>query len=406
MLRFSTVLAASLLALPALADDPAPALKHRVGDRTDRVKAGGGDDDTEAAVKAGLLWLARHQANDGSWRASKFSAECLDADCTGEGLDEFDTGETGLALLAFVGAGIGPDFAETWNDPSTNRNVKPGEVVKRGAVWLEKKQNQDGSFGPRNVSKVMYNHAVATAAMCELYGLTKDAGWKASAIAGVDFLLAARNPEGAWRYSPKCGDNDTSVTSWCVHALHAAVAGGLEVDEEGVKGALAWVKRVTDQEYGRVGYTAKGTGKVIIMGKNEDWEHHETLTAAGMLARLYAGAKPGSRTLDNAAKLLVCDLPIKEVPAKVDSYYWYYGTQALWECHGPETKYWKAWNKTMKTAVAGSQKSGKGCDAGSWDPAVDRWGCDGGRIFSTVMGVLTLEVYYRWPEGGHGEEEK
>ena len=37
------------------------------------------------------------------------------------------------------------------------------------------------------------------------------------------------------------------------------------------------------------------------------------------------------------------------------------------------------------------------CEDGSWDPAVDKWGSIGGRVYATAINVLTLEVYYRYP---------
>jgi hypothetical protein len=34
--------------------------------------------------------------------------------------------------------------------------------------------------------------------------------------------------------------------------------------------------------------------------------------------------------------------------------------------------------------------------AGSWDPDDSRWGRYGGRIYTTALATLTLEVYYRY----------
>ena len=36
-----------------------------------------------------------------------------------------------------------------------------------------------------------------------------------------------------------------------------------------------------------------------------------------------------------------------------------------------------------------------GPDKGSWDPK-DRWGGYGGRVYSTALNALILEVYYRF----------
>ncbi|GEM_PF-7087366 len=36
-----------------------------------------------------------------------------------------------------------------------------------------------------------------------------------------------------------------------------------------------------------------------------------------------------------------------------------------------------------------------GCQEGSW-LANDRWSDEGGRVYTTALGALTLEVYYRY----------
>ena len=63
---------------------------------------------TEAAVEAALQWLAQNQSPNGSWNAAQFGAgretKTLGMDRAGTGKDA-DTGMTGLALLAFMGAG-------------------------------------------------------------------------------------------------------------------------------------------------------------------------------------------------------------------------------------------------------------------------------------------------------------
>ena len=56
----------------------------------------------------------------------------------------------------------------------------------------------------------------------------------------------------------------------------------------------------------------------------------------------------------------------------------------------------------MQTALLSSQRreidvaSGKPLDEdGSWDP-IGEWGKAGGRVYSTAMAAMTLEVYYRY----------
>ena len=49
----------------------------------------------------------------------------------------------------------------------------------------------------------------------------------------------------------------------------------------------------------------------------------------------------------------------------------------------------------MKTAIVDHQRK-DGCARGSWDP-VGPWGREGGRVYSTALCTMCLEVYYRYP---------
>ena len=46
--------------------------------------------------------------------------------------------------------------------------------------------------------------------------------------------------------------------------------------------------------------------------------------------------------------------------------------------------------------VARALKRKDGDEKGSWDPQVDPWGDQGGRVYSTAINTLCLEVYYRY----------
>ncbi len=381
----------------------------RLGGRRNLVARGGGSQGpggTESAVTAGLRWLARHQSSGGNWSTASFDAQCAGTKCSGPGYNEYDAGNTGLALLAFLGAGYTHLTKETYVDPHTNKTVCWGEVIKNGIKWLISNQDAEGCFGGRHGSKYLYNHSIAALAMAEAYGLTNSALFKDSAQKGIDFLLAAQNPYKAWRYSKQCGDNDTSVTGWCVMAMKSADISGLVVGRTGFEGAKAWILEVTDEAYYKVGYTAKGTGKVVVQGKNEDWDGHEALTAVGMLCRSFIDHNKQDPALEGGAKLLVADLP-QFNGKKIDYYYWYYGSLALFQYDGPDGKYWKGWNEAMKNALVPTQKVKKdGCTDGSWDVDVDRWGFEGGRVYTTAINVLTLEVYYRYENAFGGGKRK
>ena len=74
-----------------------------------------------------------------------------------------------------------------------------------------------------------------------------------------------------------------------------------------------------------------------------------------------------------------------------DHYYWYYGTYALYQFGGEA---WQAWDRALGAAVLGSQRK-DGAHRGSWDPA-GPWGWSGGRVYSTALMALCLEVHFRY----------
>jgi len=269
--------------------------------------------------------------------------------------------------------------------------------VKRAIDYLVSIQDEEGCFGGRT-GEFMYNHAIASLAMAEAYGLTNAARLQPAAQRGINFIVNAQNPYRAWRYTVKPGDNDTSVTGWCVMALKSAGISGLNYAHTGYDGAVAWLDSVTDEE-GEIGYNGKGKVDVVVKGKNEAWGPHPSMTAVGLLCKIFID-KEKSTKLEKHAARIVKDPPKWEEPAQnkpVDFYYWYYSTLALFQYDGPDGKYWKQWNEAMKTALVPHQKIRKdGCEDGSWDPTMDRWGFAGGRVYATAINVLTLEVYYRY----------
>ena len=370
----------------------------RFGGRRNLVARGGGSQATESAVLAGLRWLARHQGADGGWHGDGFAQSCAPGTpCGGVGYSQFDAGLTGTSLLAFLGAGYTHLSRETYEDPYTHQKISFGTCVKKGIKYLQSIQDEEGCFGPRQ-GEFMYNHAIASLAMAEAYGLTNAAAYRPIAQKGLDFLSLAQNPYRAWRYTVKPGDNDTSVTGWCVMAMKSAGISGLQYAHTGYDGAIAWLDSVTDED-GLIGYNGKGKIDVVVKGKNELWGPHNSMTAVGLLCRIFID-KEKSPKLEKHAQQIVKDLPKWEEPANnkpIDFYYWYYGTLALFQYDGPDGKYWKMWNESMKNALCQHQKIRKdGCEDGSWDPTLDRWGFAGGRVYATAINVLTLEVYYRY----------
>ena len=60
-------------------------------------------------------------------------------------------------------------------------------------------------------------------------------------------------------------------------------------------------------------------------------------------------------------------------------------------------KPWKIWKDAMDDAIVGTQrKDTTYCEyKGSWDPK-GPWGHDGGRVYSTAVLAMCLQVYFRY----------
>ena len=364
-----------------------PAHPGRFGERK-RSAAGRG---TEQALREALDWLAAHQGPDGSWDADGFATECGEigaGECGGKGQATHDVGVTGLALLALMG------------DGHTTDRGRYRDTVRSGVAWLYRQQDRHtGSIGEEVSHDHVYDHAIATLAVCEAYYFGRSPLAKEAAQGAVDYIHRARNPYGAWRYDvPPIGDNDTSVTGWMMFALAAARDAGLRVDEAALQAGLDWIDEVTDGS-GRVGYD-RLEGLSSRTPANEAWprDKGEAMTAVGLLCRLFVGRdlertrRDGRPILQLQADLLARKPPVWDESGKgCDMYYWYYGTYAMFQIGGDP---WRKWNAAMKSAVVEHQRR-QGDAKGSWDP-VGPWGYSGGRVYSTALMTLCLEVYFRY----------
>jgi hypothetical protein len=345
---------------------------------------------TKEAIARALAWLAAHQNEDGRWSNGGFTGRCgrlAKGVCDRPGSVIHDVGATGLALLAFLG------------DGHTASAGDHAEVVARGLAWLAKAQDAEGLVGAKQAHNFLYGHAIATEALCEAVGLGAE-GLREPAERALRYLLAARNPDAAWRYDvPPSGDSDTSVTGWAVNALVAARRAGLAVDPAALEGALAWVDKVTDPDSGLVGYTAPFELSARTPGNEEGFprEKGEAMTAVGLWIRLQVGQRPaaGSVLAKHAARIAACP-PVVD-PQGNDQYYWYYATYALQRLGGAT---WESWKAALAASVLDVQVT-RGDAAGSWNPD-GPWGYEMGRVCSTALMTLLLEC----PVRGEGPSEK
>jgi len=343
---------------------------------------------TARAIEDALKWLKDHQDEEGKWDADEFMKHDDGSKgdvCDGPGNPVHDIGLTGLALLAFLG------------DGSTLRSGPYQDVIKSGIGWLKDQQDPDsGLFGTNNSNEFIYNHAIATLAMVEAYGLSESKLLKKHAQGGLNYLEWHRNPYMVWRYQPRDGDNDTSVTGWAVMAYKSAQDFKLDVNKQALSLAETWFDQMTYPVSGRTGYTDRGGFSSRRAGDHAvhfPREKGECMTAVSLLCRFFLGHDPKEdKLMGSQADLLTRKLPSwNEKDGSIDHYYWYYATYALYQMGG---SHWKTWEKALTDSVVKPQRQ-DGHYLGSWDP-IGAWGEDGGRVYSTALLCLTLEAYYRY----------
>ena len=325
----------------------------------------GGTGQTQKAVMDALRWLRRYQTSQGMWSLQgKYE--------NGAGAENREAA-TGLALIAFQGAGYTPD-----GDPQHDFTQATAHAWKA----LLKKQNEDGSFFHTGTgNSQLYTHAICTIALCELYGMTHNSRYREPAQRAIDYCVRAQSSTGGWRYYPGGSDSDLSVTGWFVMALQSARMAGLEVPTPVLQRISGYLDSVShgSGNYSGVGYSYQPKGGPTA-----------AMTAEGLLCRQYLGWKQTDPRLQAGADLLVENLPAW-VRGERDVYYWYYATQV---CHHMEGEYWRTWNDSMKVVLPENQVQ-QGKERGSWDPQGDRWGPEGGRLYVTCLSTYMLEVYYR-----------
>jgi hypothetical protein len=381
----STPAAGEPRAEPLIAMGPTgPRGKGVIGDRSEGgreegMARHGGTLAAENAVGAALRWLAAHQDDDGKWDADGFTRHCPAGRVCGgasprgrEGI--YDVGISGLALLCFLGHG------------NTHQAGEHREVVGRALAWLLSRQDRRSGAFEEDRPVAMYNQAIATLALAEVYAMSDDAKLRPPLVRAVNCICQAQQKSGGWDYTAmKTDRNDTSVTGWQVMALKSAKSAGVHIPWRTTHGILRHFERVTDEQ-GYVGYTNGRVSRANI-----------ALAAVGMLSNRYLGRKGDDPLLVRQQRILLANLPrwplLRSRRGRDHSmYYWYYGTLAMYQQGG---RAWDTWNEAIRDMLV-TEQCHEGHAAGSWDPD-GFWARQyAGRVYSTALMTLTLEIYYRY----------
>jgi hypothetical protein len=316
-----------------------------------------GTPESEAAVNAGLAYLAAHQQADGHWSSGGYPS---------------DTGITGLCLLSFLAAGHQP-----------NRG-RYGLAMSEAVDWLAKCVQRGGQYTPpgfinagQGSGQPMYGHGFATLALCEIFGMTHRKDLKPKIEAAVRLIEDSQTDDpgnvrayGGWRYQPMKGDADISVTVVQVLALRAARNAGTRVSQATIDRAIGYMRRCSN-------YMSDG-GFNYQIGQQLSGPAR---TGAGILSLTMAGLKDspecqgGIRYLETHRLGSGNDWPYRE------HYYYtlYYITQAMYQIGG---EHWRQWYPMIRDRLLRERSAD-----GSWSA-----GSEAGPEYATAMSVLVLQV--------------
>ncbi|WP_231742139.1 prenyltransferase/squalene oxidase repeat-containing protein [Stieleria varia] len=304
--------------------------------------------DVREMYDRGLAYLVSTQTDDGTWASS----------------GERGAGTTGLGLLALLASGEDPNFGP-YRTP-----------IRKAVQHLIKTQSDStGYMGPS-----MYHHGFALLALSEAYGAVDETDlWAGSSDAvnrsiaetlelGVRCALTSQksNPLGAWRYSPRTRDADTSVSGAVLMGLLAARNAGIEVPDENVDRAIKYFTSMTGGN-GIVGYSGGlgGFGESIAR------------SSIACLVYSIAGRKD-LKQYEATKSYLINNL---SESSSWPEYSRYYQAQALFQA---DIDAWEKWNRSLVRKLKSAQKE-DGSFQGDLGPAN-----------STSMGLLALALNYRF----------
>jgi squalene cyclase len=294
--------------------------------------------DAREAIERGLLWLAVHQADDGSFG----------------GLSQYGrhVGITSLAGLAFVAEGSVPGRGRYARQVQGCLDfVLASTSESSGLIAAET------SYGP------MYGHGFATLFLAEMYGMAPNPDLREKLRKAVLLIVRTQNDEGGWRYHPIKADADLSVTICQVMALRAARNAGIDVPKSTIDRAIRYVRRSQNPD-GGFRYMLDSAGSMFAR------------SAAGVATLFYAGVYEGD-VIERGLAYLERYLPGK-APEQTHYFYGhYYAAQAMFIAGG---EHWAQWWPAIRDELIAKQN-----DDGSWRGQA-------GLEYGTAMALIVLQI--------------
>jgi hypothetical protein len=317
----------------------------------------GGDDRTDYAVGRGLKWLRLQQEEDGSWDPAGLHG----------GDPRARVGVTALAIAAFLSEG------------NTSAKGRYATTVGDGLQFLKAGQDGEGRFGWMEEAPgvSLFNHSTAVLALAEHFILSRGAEEEALRL-GVAHLIEQVSRNVADGTRPAL---DAYSETWTALALRTSAMTGLDLE------GLGEAARAAED-------------RVVLLARNEPW-HTFPRNADVQTPPLYTATEGALVALfDEEAKPRIDELPLPDRSRpdtlfdllenpdfREPSFLFFIGTALC----GDRDPFWAPWNKKVKAILLEIQQTD-----GAWLADGDWPWIDGGDVYTTVLHLLTLQVYYRY----------
>ncbi len=379
------------------------------GVRGDYTRGGAqyGDAATEAAVMKALRWLKATQSPDGSWGTKPELG-------LKKGMDK--AAGAGFAILTFLAHGETPGSKEF--GPTVQKALD--YLIKSVYVVKDKKGNEAKDPNGKTPYIRMsgaggseYGFLIATYALCEAYGMTKNPNAREAAEKTLGRIISGQSATGGWNYNmarvqKEGAADDISFGGWAMQALKAAKMAGIKLPgmDECIKKAVKCLQKRNYSEKAGFVYRATTNHKGGSGG----------LGGVGCLAMQLLGYAKEPE-VENALRVMrnwTPTLDAKHVTGGENcQYYSYYAAQCKYQagmCKGAlpaNFTSWKKWNAEMKALYPKAittvvDKSGNPVtvkDPGGKDRPIGHWvnkdhyNYD---VMGTCLAALQLMVYYRY----------
>jgi len=293
--------------------------------------------DLRVTIAKGLAYLAKAQAEDGSFGAERYGKH---------------VGITALACIAFMSDGHLP-----------GRGLY-GTQVQKGLDFVLRHVEETGLIAADTSHGPMYGHGFATLFLGEVYGMTGDRRVRESLVKSIRLIVSTQNDEGGWRYHPVPFDADISITICQIMALRSARNAGISVPKETIDRAIAYVRNCQNAADGGFRYMLNSGGSAFPR------------SAAGVASLYYAGVYQDNaiqRGLDYLMQHRA------QVTNRHGHYYYgqYYAVQAMYLAGG---RYWKTWYPHIRDELITAQ----GPDG--------NWTSTHGDSYATAMSLIILQI--------------